>query len=275
VDVFLESLGPPPPGFIITLPRVSALEHVQAMADLCERLEQAHGLDEGSLCFEIQVETTRSIFDRAGIARIPHLVAAGEGRCVGLHYNTYAFSQSVGIAAELADLDHPTAHLAKAMLLIATAESGIRLSDSISTALPVGDTATVQAAWALHAVLARQGMEGGIYHGWDAHPAQLPTRFGAAFTFFRRALPTAVDRLGRRLSRGVDEPTEIRALARFLLRGLDCGAFDDSDVEFDRATLLDTVSARSERSVPSEPRRSELSATTLEWPPTLGHPPLG
>jgi hypothetical protein len=104
--------------------------------------------------------------------------------------------------------------------------------------LPVGDRRAVQSAWSEHARLVRRSLERGIYQGWDMHPGLLPTRFGATYTFFQRAAPTAVERLDRYLSRpGTAEPATIRALARFLLRGLDCGALDESGVEFDRSTL--------------------------------------
>ena len=51
----------------------------------------------------------------------------------------------------------------------------------------------------------------------------------------------AVDRLDRYLSRRLagilDEPATARALARFLLRGLDCGALDEEEIGIERATL--------------------------------------
>ena len=44
LDMFLDALGPPPPGFVITLPKVSTAEQVEAMVILCGQLEKAHGL---------------------------------------------------------------------------------------------------------------------------------------------------------------------------------------------------------------------------------------
>ena len=64
LDVFLDALGPPPPGFVITLPKVSAPEQVEAMVVLCGRLEQAHGLADGALRFEVQVETPPAVLGR-------------------------------------------------------------------------------------------------------------------------------------------------------------------------------------------------------------------
>ena len=124
---------------------------------------------------------------------------------------------------------------------LAVAGTGIRLSDGSTNILPVGTTEDVRAAWDLHARLVRRSLERGFYQGWDLHPAQLPTRFGATYSFFREAAPSARERLGRYLSRRsagiLDEPATARAMASFLLRGLDCGALDPDEVEFDRSTL--------------------------------------
>ena len=100
----------------------------------------------------------------------------------------------------------------------------------------------VRAAWELHARLVRRSLERGFYQGWDLHPAQLPTRYAATYAFFREpALPARAARLrrlpGRQRGGVLDEPATARALAGFLLRGLDCGALDPSEIGFDRATL--------------------------------------
>ena len=238
VDLFLDALGPPPPGFVITLPKVSLVEQVEAMVILCEHLEKAHGLPEVSLRFEIQVETPLAILGVDGVATVALLIRAAAGRCVGLHCGTQEYSTGVGIAAEFAGLDHPASSHAKAVAQLAVAGAGIRLSEGSSQVLPVGDTAAVQSAWEVHAGLVRHSLERGFYQGWDMHPAQLPTRFGATFTFFQQAAPAAATRLSRHLSRpGTAEPATVRALARFLLRGVDCGALDESSLEFDRSTL--------------------------------------
>jgi citrate lyase beta subunit len=238
LDVFLDALGPPPPGFVITLPKVSTAEQVEAMIILCGQLEFAHGLPEGSLRFEVQVETPAAILGADGVATVALLIRAAAGRCVGLHYGAREYSVGVGIAAGFASLDHPAADHARAVLQVAAAGTGIRLSDGSSQVVPAGDTAAVQTAWLVHARLVRRSLERGFYQGWDLHPALLPTRFGATYAFFRQAAPAAADQLGRHLSRPrTAEPATTRALAGFLLRGLDCGALDESSLEFDRSTL--------------------------------------
>jgi len=242
LDVFLDALGPPPEGFVITLPKVSAVEQARAMVDLCVDLENAHGLSEGALRFEIQIETPPAVIGADGAATVAKMVHAAHGRCTGLHYGTYDYSASMGIAAEYQSMEHPAADFAKAVMQVAAAGTGVRLSDGSTNIVPVGDTTSVRSAWDLHARLVRRSLERGFYQGWDLHPAQLPTRFGATYTFFRQAAPAAVDRLARyrdrRSSGVVDEPATAWALQRFLLRGLDCGALDPSDVGVDRSSLV-------------------------------------
>jgi hypothetical protein len=86
----------------------------------------------------------------------------------------------------------------------------------------------------------------GFYQGWDLHPAQLVSRYAAVFTFYRDGLEAAARRVrayADRVSGGVlDEPATARALTGYLLRGLDSGALDESEVVevsgLDRGGLL-------------------------------------
>jgi hypothetical protein len=88
-------------------------------------------------------------------------------------------------------------------------------------------------------------VERAYYQGWDMHPAQLPTRYAAAYAFFRDGLPAAAARLRAYVARvegGVlDEPATAQALAGFVVRGLDCGAVEESEASeltgLDRAAL--------------------------------------
>jgi hypothetical protein len=138
-------------------------------------------------------------------------------------------------------MDHPVADHAKAVMQAATAGTGVRLSDGSTNILPVGAPDEVHAAWALHARLVRRSLERGFYQGWDLHPAQLPTRYAATYAFFQDGREAAVTRLRRYLDRRsggiLDEPATARALAGFLLRGLDCGALDVGDAGFTRDEL--------------------------------------
>jgi len=237
----LRSTAEMPPEFLVTLPKVSLVEQVTAMATLCGRLEELYGLVAGSIRLELQVETTAAVLGADGTATVARMVHAAAGRCVGLHYGTYDYSAACGIAPAQQAMDHPVADHAKAVMQVAAAGTGVRVVDGSTNVLPVGDDAAVHAAWKLHARLVRRSLDRGFYQGWDLHPAQLPTRFAATYAFFREGLAAATARLRAYLARSTegvaDEPATARALAGYLLRGLDCGALDEDEVEFDRATL--------------------------------------
>jgi citrate lyase beta subunit len=240
LDLFLDVLGPPPDGFVVTLPKVSAVGQVAAMTVLCGALEAAHGYPAGRVRFEVQVETPPAILASDGTATVARLIRAADGRLTGLHYGTYDYSAACGIAAGYQSLEHPAADYAKAVMQVAAAGTGVRLSDGSTNVLPVGDTTVVHAAWALHTRLVRRSLERGFYQGWDLHPAQLPTRYAATYGFYRDGCDAATARLAAYLGResasepgtaGVlDEPATARALAGFLLRGRDCGALDDGEI---------------------------------------------
>src|SRR5918994_14149 len=215
LTLFLAGLvedGPLPQTFVVTLPKVTAVEQPQ------------------------------SILGPDGSALVARMVHASGGRCTGLHYGTYDYSAFCGIAAAHQSLEHPVADHAKAVMQAAAAGTGVRLSDGSTNVLPVGGPDEVRSAWANHLRLVRRPPDRGYYQGWDLHPAQLPTRFAATFAFYREGFEPAARRLrtyvGRHDSGILDEPATARALADFLLRGLDCGAVSAAEVH--DATGLDS-----------------------------------
>jgi OHCU decarboxylase len=234
LDLLLAAAGGLPDGFVVTLPKVTSVAQVRAMVLLCDRLEVAHRLGERTLRFEIQVETPQAVLGADGTATVAPMVHAAAGRCTGLHYGTYDYSASLGVAAAHQSMEHPVADHAKDVMAVAAAQTGVRVSDGSTNVLPVGDTEAVRSAWALHARLVRRSLERGVYQGWDLHAAQLPTRYLATYAFYRAGLPTAAQRLrayAERADTGVlDEPATALALAGFLLRGVDCGALDMGEV---------------------------------------------
>jgi citrate lyase beta subunit len=240
--------------FVVTLPKVTSAAQVEAMALACDRIEAAHGLSPGTLRFEIQVETPQSVLGPDGTALVARMIQAAPTRVVGLHYGTYDYSAFCGIAAPYQSLEHPAADHAKAVMQAAAAGTGVRLSDGSTNVIPVGDADDVRRAWALHLRLVRRSLERGFYQGWDLHPAQLPTRYAATYAFYRGGFAGAAERLRRYADRAgggiLDEPATARALADFLVRGLDCGALRDQETRevtgMDRAQL--TALARPSRS---------------------------
>lgn len=223
-----------PDGLILTLPKVSTVAQVEAMAYACGRLEEAHGLPGGRLRFEVQMETPQLIVGADGTVPVAQLIHAGGGRVSALHYGTYDYSAALGIAAAHQSMEHPAADYAKAVMLVAAAGTGVRLSDGSTNILPIGSPENIHRAWALHARLVARSLAAGYYQGWDLHPAQLPTRFLATYGFYRSGFAAAAARLKNYVhkleSTILDEPATARALARFIHRGLACGALTEAEV---------------------------------------------
>ncbi|MQY11725.1 hypothetical protein SRB5_18440 [Streptomyces sp. RB5] len=254
LDIFLTGLmnaGGLPDGLVLTLPKVTYAEQVAAMAGLLAEFERVHGLTFGRLGFEIQIETTQAILGPDGRATVARMIDAAEGRATGLHYGTFDYSAACGVSAAYQSMDHPVADHAKAVMQLAAAGTGVRLSDGSTNVLPVGGTRQVHDAWRLHHRLVRRSLARAYYQGWDMDPGHLPTRYAAVYAFYREGLEQAADRLAAYVARAggavLDEPATARALSGYLLRGLDCGAVDPAEVTaltgLDR-TALDRLAGR-------------------------------
>ena len=237
LDLFLSTLvanGPLPDGLVLTLPKVTTVEQVEAMVALCERFEERLGLPAGRLRFEVQMETPQLIVAADGSVPVATLLHRADGRVSALHYGTYDYSASLQIAAAHQSMEHPAADFAKQVMQVAVAETGVRISDGSTNVIPVGDRDHVLEAWKLHARLVRRSLERGYYQGWDLHAAQLPTRYLATYAFYREGFAAAARRLDNYLHGSdatiMDEPATARALARFVVRGLECGALEASEV---------------------------------------------
>lgn len=237
LDLFLSTLaskGPLPDGLVLTLPKVTTVEQVEAMVSLCERFETVLGLPAGRLRFEVQMETPQLIVAADGSVPVATLLHRAKGRVSALHYGTYDYSASLQIAAAYQSMEHPAADYAKQVCQVAVAETGVRLSDGSTNVIPVGDPEHVLAAWQLHARLVRRSLERGYYQGWDLAAEQLPTRYLATYAFYREGFASAARRLDNYLHGGdasiMDEPATARALARFVVRALECGAVTADDV---------------------------------------------
>jgi citrate lyase beta subunit len=232
-----------PERFVVTLPKVAHVAEVETAVRIVERLERAYRLPDGSLRLELQVELPQTVIGPDGVATVARLVHAGRGRCEGLHYGTYDFSAAAGVVALEQSLEHPLADHAKAVMQLAAAQTGVRVSDGSTNVIPVGEG--IAHAWELHARLVRRSLRNGLFQGWDLHPGHLVTRFAATYEFYREQLQPSCARLRmytERAGSGVmDEPATAFALAGVVLRALDCGAADDAEVHelagLDRAGL--------------------------------------
>ncbi|MFN3008646.1 DUF6986 family protein [Mycolicibacterium wolinskyi] len=249
LDMFVSGLvesGGLPDGLTLTLPKVTSVDQVEAMVVVASALERANGLPDGRIRFEVQVETPQAILGSDGRAPVAEFIHAGQGRVSSLHYGTYDYSASLGIAAAYQSMAHPAADHAKNVMQLAVAGTGVHLSDGSTNILPVGDPDNVAMAWKLHARLVRRHLERGIYQGWDMHPAQLVTRYLATYAFYRGAFASAATRLRNYVHRldstVMDEPATARALANVIHRGSVCGALTADEIE--TATDLPTSTVR-------------------------------
>lgn len=237
LDLFISSLlehGGLPDGLVLTLPKVSTVAQVQAMDYACGRLEEVHGLPQGRLRFEVQMETPQLILAADGTVPVAQLLHAAPGRISALHYGTYDYSASLEISAAHQSMEHPAADYAKQVMQVAVAGTGVRISDGSTNILPIGSPENVAAAWDLHSRLVGRSLAAGYYQGWDLHAAQLVTRYLATYDFYRSGFDAAALRLKNYVhkieSTILDEPATARALARFIHRGLACGAVTDAEI---------------------------------------------
>ncbi|MGW0773790.1 DUF6986 family protein [Streptomyces sp. NPDC002835] len=262
LDIFLTGLmehGGLPDGLVLTLPKVTYPEQVTAMVRLVEEFEKARGLEPGRIGFEIQIETSQSILAPDGTATVARMIDAAEGRATGLHYGTFDYSACLGVSAAYQASDHPAADHAKAVMQVAAAGTGVRVSDGSTNVLPVGTTENVHDAWRLHYGLTRRALARAYYQGWDMHPGHLPTRYAAVFAFYREGFEQAAARLAAYANHAggdvMDEPATAKALSSYLLRGIDCGALDTAEVA--RLTGL----ARADLDGFARPRRGDLTTS--------------
>jgi citrate lyase beta subunit len=261
LDLFVTTLareaGRLPPGFVVTLPKVTNPEQVALLARLLERLEPALGLAAGELRLEIMVETPQAILDARGRVPLPELVEAAAGRLLAAHFGTYDYTALLEITAAHQHMTHPSCDFAKHVLQVSLAGTGVWLSDGSTNILPVpphreGEGAAplspeqlaenrraVHAAWRLHFQHVRHSLEGAFYQGWDLHPAQLPTRYAAVYSFFLSGLDAAAERLSNFVAKAAqatlvgkvfDDAATGQGLLNYFLRALNCGAVAEDEV---------------------------------------------
>ena len=252
MDIFLTTLGKLPQNFVVTLPKITSPEQVTALIDAFDALEPKLGLARGSLKMEPMIEVTQTILDTNGVSMLPQLLKAARGRMVAAHFGTYDYTASCNITAAYQSMRHPSCDFAKHMMQVAYANTGIFLSDGATTIMPVaphkGDALSadqkrdnqraVHSAWRLHADDVRHSLTNGFYQGWDLHPGQLPSRYGAAYGFFLKGLPAASERLKNFVSKAAqatlqgdvfDDAATGQGLLNFFLRGVNCGALTEEE----------------------------------------------
>ncbi|HXM76232.1 MAG TPA: phosphoenolpyruvate kinase, partial [Thermoanaerobaculia bacterium] len=110
------------------------------------------------------------------------------------------------------------------------------------------------AAWKLHYEHVRHSLVGGIYQGWDLHPAQLPTRYAALYAFFLEGLPAASARLKNFVEKAgqatlvgevFDDAATGQGLLNYFLRAVSCGAITEEEAVAKSGLTVDELRGRS------------------------------
>jgi citrate lyase beta subunit len=249
VSAFVSAHGGWRDGLVVTLPKITHPEQVTACAEALDALEKKLGLTSGVIPIELMIETPQSIFNADGTVAPPALIAAGRGRVGSAHFGTYDYTASLDITAAHQHMAHPACDFAKDVLKVSLAGTGVRLSDGATNIMPIGDRATVHAAWRLHYEHVRHSLGTAYYQGWDLHPGQLPTRYAAVFTFFMEGLDAAAARLSNFVGKAAqatlvgdvfDDAATGQGLLNYFSRAIDCGAISEAEaVERTGLTLED------------------------------------
>ena len=263
MDIFLTELatktrGQLPKNFFLTLPKVTLPDEVAALADLCARLEPLLDLEPGALRFELMIETTQSIFNERGAVNLLPLVTAGHGRCVAAHFGTYDYTAGRNITAAHQHMTHSACDFAREVMQVALAGTGVWLADGATNILPVAphrsgkngtpltsrqaaeNRTAVHSAWKLHFNHIQHSLINGYYQGWDLHPAQLPTRYAAVYSFFLSGLDSASERLRNFIDKAAqatlvgevfDDAATGQGLLNYFLRAINCGAITAEEAQ--------------------------------------------
>jgi citrate lyase beta subunit len=253
-DLFLSRLPKLPPNFVVTLPKVTSPEQVTALASACDAFEYWRELPAGTLRFELMVETTQSIFASDGSVALPRLIAEGGSRIVAAHFGTYDYTAACGITAAHQQMLHPVCDFAKHVMQVTLAGTGVWLSDGATNVMPIGSREVVHRAWRLHAEHVRHSLVTGFYQGWDLHPAQLPSRYGAVYSFFLEGLAAASERLKNFVQKAAqatlvgdvfDDAATGQGLLNYFLRAMNCGAISEQEAVDMSGLSLEELRSRS------------------------------
>jgi citrate lyase beta subunit len=237
--------------FVVTLPKVTVPEQLEALSDLLTRLELRLGLADRTIRTEFMVEVPGAVFDRDGALAFPALLSAAGPRLRGVHLGVYDYTAAHGIAAMYQGMDHPACHFVRGLMALAFGGRGIVVSAGSTHVLPVGphpelpnlpspaiieNRPIIHRAWHRSHDQIRDALRRGFTHGWDLHPAQLPARFAAVFGYYIEGADATAARMRQILEAGtgatddaavLDDVATGQALFELYRRGHGCGALDD------------------------------------------------
>lgn len=257
-DIFLTNLlektsGKIPEHFVVTLPKVTCKDEVQVLAELISEFEIKHDLPQRSINLEIVVETPQAFINQNGEIALKKFVEAAEGRCTAVHFGAYDYTASFGISGNHQHLQHEACNFARQLMQISLAPLGIRLSDSVTTEMPIPvfrgenlnksqineNKRVVKKAWRKHFNNVTNSMINGFYQSWDLHPAQLVARYAAIYAFFLESQESQAIRLKGFLEKATkamvtgnqfDDAASAQGLLNFFIRALNCDALSENEI---------------------------------------------
>ncbi|MEE8600704.1 DUF6986 family protein [Euzebya tangerina] len=222
VSTLLDEAGRLPDGFVVTFPKIISVDHVHAFVEVLAALEQANGLPTGTLGFEAQIETTASVLGPDGRVALRDIRAAGEGRLRAVHFGVFDYTAALGLPSTEQRLDHPACDFARHLMQVTFAGTEVRLSDGSTNVRPADDTtASVHAAWQVHAAHVRHSLAHGFWQGWDLHPSHLVSRYTTVFAHLLDGIAAVEARVraweeGTAAGAVMDEPATLVVLRRRL-----------------------------------------------------------
>jgi hypothetical protein len=148
------------------------------------------------------------------------------------------------------------------MMKVALGGTGVWLSDGATNVMPVGphrgkdlsqeqhkeNTRVVHHAWKIAYDHNRHSLWKGLYQGWDLHPAQLPIRYAAVYSFFLESYADAALRLSNFMEKAgqatlsgdvFDDAATGQGLLNYFLIAMNCGAISEEDLVATSLTMED------------------------------------
>jgi hypothetical protein len=256
LELFLEQLlqstnGRLPENFVVTIPKVTSRKEIKNVISWLKVYEERFDLP--PIGIEVMIETPEALYDEKGRVALPALIRSAKGRCTSAHFGAYDYTSLLGIAGEYQSIGHPACDAARQLMLATLAPLGIRLSDSVTTAMPIGafkgseitpeefqeNSRNIRSALKEHFDNVTRSMSQGFYQSWDLHPNQLIGRYAAVYSFFLKSMSVQSDRLrsfikarsqAAMTGNTFDDAASAHGIVNFFKRGIDCGAFSEDEV---------------------------------------------
>ena len=260
LDIVLTELaakikGELPANFCVTLPKVALPDEAAALADICSRLEPMLDLTPGALRIELMIETPQAVVNERGEINVMPLVSAMRGRCAAIHFGPYDYTALRGLSSSPNLLRHFASDFAREAMQVALSGTGVRVSDGPTSILPVPvhraeatltprqfseNREAIHRAWKLHFDNVRRSIANGFHQSWDLHPAQLPARYAAVYSFFLEDFDSVCERLRNFIERAAraaltgqvfDDAAIVQGLVNHVLQAVGCGAITAEEAE--------------------------------------------